>query len=924
MGLLSVQSVAATTAFVTTPPPPFQVSTNPVTMSEGNATPLVVATFSSADGVGTVSASNPYTATIDWGDGTSAETCTSTTTSCSVVEASPGQFQVRSQGHAYADDGTYTTRVFVTDTVDGDTTDAAIGKTAGESSIYLGSPQQAVDGNTNGDFGAGSVTHTYDSYQPWWQVDLGAATPISTIDIWNRTGCCPDRLSNFYVFTSSTPFAFADAGSTLNAICGTTVLGSSCAGAKYQTAYPAPASSFSFNLTARYVRVQLTGSGIPLSLAEVVVHGPVWFTTTVTEDANISGLVGNPVNAVEGVSTGNLVLGTFPRVSGPGAVGDLTSTIDWGDGSSRSAGTIGYDSGSGLYTVTGSHLYADEAVTYSDVVLADHPNEYWRLDQTSGFAQDSSGHGLSAENLGGISNSQAGATADGDRSTAFDGTTGYFEAPYSSLTNPAVFSVEAWAFVTRSTGSYQTVASSRACSGGYNGWTIYAGAGGGWEFWLGNGVYPWTTIGGGQIQYNTWTHLVGTSDGTTAQFYVNGQLMATGPGAFRVNACSPLRIGAGAPEQSPQFFFLGSIDEVAVYPRVLDAASITRHIQASRATGRVTVTVADGDVSAAVSSTLHVSDAPLTVTAPISYRPTAGDAAARVVATIVDASTTATAAELSALIDWGGGASTGNGTIVALGGGAFQVWGTHGYPREGAYTVRVTVTDQGGSTGGVVYGIGVADGILTAAGSEGPFNTSPGVSTWMNLNYFNDSGLADASDYSATISWGDGTSDSGCAAYSATPTLRCWVSGDTVHARHAYASIGTYTYTVNLRDIGGARLTMTGSIRVTAPALALVMNYTGLQARPGVSYVFPPSIAHFDDPDGNVTDRTVYSVTVIWGDGASGIGSLSYSGGHWQVAVPAHTYTYAGSYTLRLIVKDTDGSAASAQVRVTVSTQILT
>ncbi|MEC3982821.1 galactose-binding domain-containing protein [Amycolatopsis sp. H20-H5] len=63
-----------------------------------------------------------------------------------------------------------------------------------------------VDGDTNGVFGNNSVSHPDLNTHPWWQVGLGGTSPLSSINVWNRTDCRVDRLSDFWVFTSPTPF----------------------------------------------------------------------------------------------------------------------------------------------------------------------------------------------------------------------------------------------------------------------------------------------------------------------------------------------------------------------------------------------------------------------------------------------------------------------------------------------------------------------------------------------------------------------------------------------------------------------------------------------------------------------------------------------------------------------------------------------
>ena len=78
-----------------------------------------------------------------------------------------------------------------------------------------------MDGITDGNFYDNSVTHTNADPNAWWQVDLGASTAVSSIVIWNRTDCCGDRLSDYWVFVSDTPFLATDTPATLQGRAGT-------------------------------------------------------------------------------------------------------------------------------------------------------------------------------------------------------------------------------------------------------------------------------------------------------------------------------------------------------------------------------------------------------------------------------------------------------------------------------------------------------------------------------------------------------------------------------------------------------------------------------------------------------------------------------------------------------------------------------
>jgi len=61
----------------------------------------------------------------------------------------------------------------------------------------------AVDGNTNGNFYAGSCAHTNPittrGYPNWWAVDLGQSTSVGRVRITNRGDCCAYRLADFNI-----------------------------------------------------------------------------------------------------------------------------------------------------------------------------------------------------------------------------------------------------------------------------------------------------------------------------------------------------------------------------------------------------------------------------------------------------------------------------------------------------------------------------------------------------------------------------------------------------------------------------------------------------------------------------------------------------------------------------------------------------
>ena len=141
----------------------------------------------------------------------------------------------------------------------------ALGKTATQSSTYGTWPVAAfaVDGNTDGRYSDGSVSHTLQEANAWWQVDLGSSATVNSIVLWNRTECCGDRLADYWVFVSNVPFGPTDTPSTLQSRTGTW--------GSHRTAAPNPSTTIAVGgAQGRYVRVQLTGTDY-LSLAEVQV-----------------------------------------------------------------------------------------------------------------------------------------------------------------------------------------------------------------------------------------------------------------------------------------------------------------------------------------------------------------------------------------------------------------------------------------------------------------------------------------------------------------------------------------------------------------------------------------------------------------------------------------------------------------------------
>jgi hypothetical protein len=144
----------------------------------------------------------------------------------------------------------------------------------------------------------------------------------------------------------------------------------------------------------------------------------------------------------------------------------------------------------------------------------------------------------------------------------FNGSDEYAEIQYNENLNSENFTVSLWAKVEGGQGGYRSAITSRN-GNNLTGYIIYANDSNHWHFLTGDG--SWQSIFGESVVLNKWTHLAMTYDGTHFKGYVNGILQDSIPMSFIPNSNCPTRIGAGRTEGSPQFYWNGKIDEVAIY-----------------------------------------------------------------------------------------------------------------------------------------------------------------------------------------------------------------------------------------------------------------------------------------------------------------------------------------------------------------------
>ncbi len=129
-------------------------------------------------------------------------------------------------------------------------------------------------------------------------------------------------------------------------------------------------------------------------------------------------------------------------------------------------------------------------------------------------------------------------------------------------------------------------------------------------------------------------------------------------------------------------------------------------------------------------------------------------------------------------------------------------------------------------------------------------------------------------------------------------------SGTGVTVQHAYSVPGTYTVQLTVVDNDGASDSTTYQVTVTqavnTPPNA-VFTYSPHSPSPG-------AWIHFDASGSSDADGTIVSYSWNFGDGSSGSGVSLY-----------HRYTSAGTYTVRLTVRDNNGATDTTTKSVVVA-----
>jgi len=217
---------------------------------------------------------------------------------------------------------------------------------------------------------------------------------------------------------------------------------------------------------------------------------------------------------------------------------------------------------------------------------------------------------------------------------------------------------------------------------------------------------------------------------------------------------------------------------------------------------------------------------------------------------------------------------------------------THTYATGGTYTVKLEVMDTDANTSTATRTVAV-NSAPTAS-----FTLTPSSGDTTTTFTVNASGCSDLQDTTSALQvrwdWtNDGTWDT---SYSTTKT-----------ATHSYGTANDYTIKLEVKDTGGLTATTTRSVTVTsAPSAAFTITPTS--GTTGTEFLFDASSC-------TDTEDLTSDLQVQWDWTNNG----SYDTTYTTTKTAYHTYSSAGTYTVKLRVKDTDGMTGTITHTVSVT-----
>jgi hypothetical protein len=239
----------------------------------------------------------------------------------------------------------------------------------------------------------------------------------------------------------------------------------------------------------------------------------------------------------------------------------------------------------------------------------------------------------------------------------------------------------------------------------------------------------------------------------------------------------------------------------------------------------------------------------------------------------------------SANVDWGDGSPLDSTTpSISSSGSTDTLRGSHTYASPGGYTVTSTVSRSGSS---IVLSstILVTDSALSVAGQSFSGTAWSALSNQQVATFTDANPQSQASDFLASIDWGDGSTSLGAVTYS---------SGTySVRGTHTYKNGGAFPVSVTISDlVGGTSASVSGTATISNSVTAQAVPLSATENTP-LSNV---NVASFTAPAGT------YTASIDWGDGHVTSQNISWGGSGTCQVSGSNLYGAAGWYPLTVAI----------------------
>lgn len=273
------------------------------------------------------------------------------------------------------------------------------------------------------------------------------------------------------------------------------------------------------------------------------------------------------------------------------------------------------------------------------------------------------------------------------------------------------------------------------------------------------------------------------------------------------------------------------------------------------------------EIIATDTTSINITNAPIIATGS-SFSTPEGSILSGQVATFTDTNTAAPSSEFTASIDWGDSTAPVSVSVSGSNGNYIIIdSGNHAYSHLGTYNAVVTIFENGIAIGSATDTVIVTDLPLSPP-KDNPPSISIANGTTLNLNNdsftFSDQNLLGAAtDFTANINWGDGTSSFG------TIVRQADSGGQAIYiiqGSHQYTSAGADVLSVTIQEIGGSQLIIDQAVNVydiLNPSTPVSFSGTS-----GLTFGSGAILANFTDLTFDEKNSTL-TATIDWGDGSA-------------------------------------------------------